>query len=464
MLTGGWWQHRSLRAKVTLGAALVITAGVVVLAAGVLLGIRYLEISVLDSAAVERANSVARLARKGELSNPIPSVGESHVQVLDARGHPLASTTDLDRNVAVVPIPLPDALRTGRPVTRGGLPDGDGATHRVVARQAVFGGQPVTIVVAVSLVHEQRSLMNIGTGLAAGLPVLVALVAVTTWVLTGYTLRPVETLRQEVDDINATDLQRRVAVPVSRDEIHDLASTLNNTLGRLESASTAQRRFVADAAHELRSPLTAIMAETETLVLAADPDAWEQRGPVLLDGLRRLHGLMEDLLALAGLDDPGHRSARRTVDLDDVVFAEMSEVRATTDRTIDVSGVSAAQVLADPRAMARVVRNLLDNAVRHARSEVAVTLHEDDRAVVLAVADDGTGVPADQRERIFDRFVRLDAARGRDSGGSGLGLAIVRDLVDAHDGHVWISDAPSGADAARYPGAWVHVRLPAELR
>jgi signal transduction histidine kinase len=368
MLTGGWWQHRSLRAKVTHGAGLVITAGVVVLAAGVLLGIRYLEISVLDSAAVERANSVTRLARKGELSNPIPSVGESHVQVLDARGHPLASTTDLDRNVAVVPIPLPDALRTGRPVTRGGLPDADGATHRVVARQAVFGGQPVTIVVAVSLVHE------------------------------------------------------------------------------------------------LRSPLTATMAETETLVLAADPDAWEQRGPVLLDGLRRLHGLMDDLLALAGLDDPGHRSARRTVDLDDVVFAEMSEVRAATDRTIDVSGVSAAQVLADPRAMARVVRNLLDNAVRHARSEVAVTLHEDDRAVVLAVADDGTGVPADQRERIFDRFVRLDAARGQDSGGSGLGLATVRDLVDAHDGHVWISDAPSGADAARYPGAWVHVRLPAELR
>jgi hypothetical protein len=243
----------------------------------------------------------------------------------------------------MVPVPLPDALRAGRPVTRSGLPDGDGAAHRVVARQAVFGGQPVTVVVAVSPAQEQRSLMSIGKGLAVGLPVLMALVAVTTRVLTGYTLRPVE-----------------------------------------------------------------------TLVLAADPGAWKQRGPVLLDGLRWLHGLMDDLLALAGLDDPGHRSARRTVDLDDVVFAEMSEVRATTDRTIDASGVSAAQVLADPRAMARVVRNLLDNAVRHARSEVAVTLHEHDRVAVLTVADDGTGVPTDQRERILDWFVRRVRTRSRD--------------------------------------------------
>jgi signal transduction histidine kinase len=252
-----------------------------------------------------------------------------------------------------------------------------------------------------------------------------------------------------------------VGLPLSRDEVHHLATTLNHTLGRLEAASTAQRRFVADAAHELRSPLTAIMAETETLVRAADQEAWLQRAPVLLADLRRLHALMDNLLALARVDDPGYRPTHRTVDLDDIVFAEVRQVRATTSRVIDATGVSAAQVTADPAAMSRVVRNLLDNAVRHARDRVAIMLRDEQGRATLSVADDGPGIPADQREWIFDRFTRLDRARDRETGGSGLGLAIVRELVTAHHGRVWIDEAPTEDDARRYPGAWIHLQVPA---
>jgi signal transduction histidine kinase len=456
-----WWRSRSLRARVTLGATLVTTVGVAVLAVAVLLGVQHSQISALDSAAVQRADSIAVLAKDGELQGPIQATSDNVVQVLDATGRPVANSVDIDGNERIVPFPLSDSLRTGGPVTLRGLPVGSGSEEfRVVTRAAVFNGNPVTVVVATSLTQSQHSLNSIGVGLAIGLPILIALVAATTWLFTGYTLRPVETLRREVDDINTTDLHRRVAVPVSQDEIHHLATTLNNTLARLESASTAQRRFVADAAHELRSPLTAIMVETETLVRGADHDAWQHRGPVLLTGLRRLHGLMDDLLALARVDDPGHRPARRSVDLDDVVLAELAEVRATTDVRIDSTGLSAAQVTADPRAMSRIVRNLLDNAVRHARHRVAVRLLEQDDAAQLVVADDGPGIPVDRRDWVFDRFARLDGARDRDTGGSGLGLAIVRDLVRAHDGEVWIAGPPTEADAVRYPGAWLHVRLP----
>jgi signal transduction histidine kinase len=448
---------------VTLGATLVVSAGLAVVAAGVLFGLQHSLLSTLDGVALQRARDVATMADNGQLRSPIASVGDdvSVVQVLDANGVPVASSADLEGNDPIVPFPLPVSMRAGAVATLGALPIGNGGDYRVAAQPAVLAGRPVTVIVAVSLAQQQHSVASLGSGLAVGLPMLVVLVAATTWVFTGYTLRPVETLRREVDEISATDLHRRVGLPLSRDEVHHLATTLNHTLGRLEAASTAQRRFVADAAHELRSPLTAIMAETETLVRAADQEAWLQRAPVLLADLRRLHALMDNLLALARVDDPGYRPTHRTVDLDDIVFAEVRQVRATTSRVIDATGVSAAQVTADPAAMSRVVRNLLDNAVRHARDRVAIMLRDEQGRATLSVADDGPGIPADQREWIFDRFTRLDRARDRETGGSGLGLAIVRELVTAHHGRVWIDEAPTEDDARRYPGAWIHLQVPA---
>jgi signal transduction histidine kinase len=462
-----WWRRRSLRARVTLGATLVVSIGVAFLAAGVLFGLRHSLLSTLDANVAQRASDVAAMADNGQLGSSIPNVGQedaSAVQVLDASGVPVASSADLEGNERIMPFPLPASLRSGAAATVAALPIGNGGNFRVVARPAVLAGRPVTVIAAVSLAQQEHSITSLGSGLAVGLPILVALVAATTWIFTGYTLRPVGTLAREVDEISATDLHRRVGLPLSRDEVYDLATTLNNTLGRLESASTAQRRFVADAAHELRSPLTAIMTETETMVRAADKESWVQRGPVLLADLRRLHALMDNLLALARLDDPGYRPTHRSVDLDDIVFAELRQVRNTTSRLIDATGVSAAQIVADPSAMARIVRNVLDNAVRHARDRVAITLRAERGTATLSIADDGPGIPVGQREWIFDRFTRLDQARDRETGGSGLGLAIVRELVSAHHGQVWIAEAPTADQARRYPGAWIYVRIPAHAQ
>jgi signal transduction histidine kinase len=291
------------------------------------------------------------------------------------------------------------------------------------------------------------------------MPALVGLLAAATWVLAARTLRPVDRLRGAVDEISATDLNRRLDLPPSRDEVHRLATTLNRMLGRLEAASIAQRRFVGDAAHELRSPLTAITAEVENAVRHPETAPWSEVGPVLMTGLRRLESLMDDLLELARLDDPGYRAVLRDVDLDDIVRAEIARARQTANRTIDASGVGSARVRANPRELTRVVRNLLDNAVRHASRRVGVHLDDGQGVVDLIVVDDGPGIPTGLREQVFDRFTRVEEARERDSGGTGLGLAIVRELVLANAGRVWIDDPPAGR-ADNYPGAWVHVQLP----
>jgi signal transduction histidine kinase len=329
-----------------------------------------------------------------------------------------------------------------------------------VALPSQLNGRPVTVLVAASLAQEQRSLTSLAAGLAVSLPGLAVLIGAITWLFTGYTLRPVETLRREVERISGSDLQRRVDLPPSRDEIHRLAATLNAMLDRLETASSAQRRFVADAAHELRSPLAAAMAEAENGLRAADPDIWRQLGPVILADLGRLSTLMDDLLALARLDDPAHQSNHRLLDLDDIVLAEITRARQTTGHVIDAAAVSAAQVIADPGAMTRIVRNLLENADRHAHNRLAVALGNNNGSVELIVADDGPGIPPEHRDRVFTRFTRLDDARDRAGGGAGLGLAIVRELVAAHGGRVRVYDPPPTDRGATYPGAWMHVQLP----
>jgi signal transduction histidine kinase len=461
---GTWWRSRSLRVQVTAGTTLVVAVGMLVVAAGLLFGVRNTLLAALDHAVVQRAQDVAALSEQGALGALIPSAGEasSAVQLIDSTGRPVASSADLAGNEPIVRFPLPPALVGGTPATLDGLPIGDGA-HRVVALPSQLKGQPVTVVVAASLAQEQRSVTSLAAGLTVGLPALAVLIGAITWAFTGYTLRPVETLRREVERITASDLQHRVDLPPSRDEIHRLAATLNDMLGRLETASSAQRRFVADAAHELRSPLAAAMAEAENGMRAADPETWRLLGPVLLADLGRLSTLMDDLLALARLDDPAHQSNRRLLDLDDIVLAEIARVRQSTGHIIDTAAVSAAQVTADPGAMTRIVRNLLDNAARHAHSRLAVTLGGNNGMVQLIVADDGPGIPVEHRDRVFTRFTRLDDARDRAGGGAGLGLAIVRELVVAHDGRVRVGDPLPTDHGAAYPGAWMYVELPRVL-
>ncbi|MCU1379546.1 MAG: hypothetical protein JWN29_2529, partial [Acidimicrobiales bacterium] len=274
-------------------------------------------------------------------------------------------------------------------------------------------------------------------------PLLLFLVGATTWVMVGRAFRPVERMRREVSDLSVRDLGRRVPVPPADDEVGRLARTMNTMLERLQRATERERAFVADASHELRSPVAAMRAQLE--VTRADPE--------LLDEVVRMEGLIENLLLLARTDA---RATERTAvfDFDDVVLAEVARARASAGIPVRVGEFQPARVRGDGAELGRAVRNLLENAQRHATSSVVVDLAAVNGSVQLAVVDDGRGIAPDDRERVFERFTRLDDARDRHRGGAGLGLAIVRDVLRAHGGDAVVEERAGG-------GARFIVTLPA---
>lgn len=272
-----------------------------------------------------------------------------------------------------------------------------------------------------------------------GLPLLLAVVAAVTWLVTRWALRPVESIRSELAEIMHGDLSRRVPEPAARDEIARLAATTNETLAALEQSAERQRRFIADAAHELRSPIASLRTQLE--VAQAHPGLLELDG--LLSDTVRLEHLAADLLLLARLD-AGEQPRSDRIDLALLVREELGH--RVGDRAPVGAGLPREPlVITGSRTqIARVLGNLVDNAQRHAATAVRVTVERRGDRVVLAVADDGRGVPEADRERIFQRFVRLDDARSRDDGGAGLGLAIVRDVVQRHGGTIRVDSADSG--------------------
>ncbi|MFF1420812.1 sensor histidine kinase [Streptomyces sp. NPDC058280] len=437
----------SLRSRVTLWATSIVAGAMILAGLGLLFGLRHSMWRDLDSTAHQRVSDVASLVEHGQLHSLIPSNGGDAdvVQVLDASGRVLASSELESRpeSRSGFPHPLPRTLVDGHPATLHGLGIGDGGDFRVRARPIQVDGRPATIVAAVSLAQPERTLSSLITSLAIGIPTLTALVAWTISLTAGRTLRPVETLRRQATDITATDLHRRLDLPASQDEVHALAVTLNDMLARLDAASAAQHRFVADAAHELRSPLTAIRSQLEVLANYPEPERDPLVAAALLEDTQRLHDLVEGLLALARSEDSALPKPRDVVDLDEVVLAEVRRQHGLSETVIDARSVSAGRVRGDAEALRRVVRNLLDNARRHAAHRVRVTLGERDGIVELAVSDDGAGIAPADRSRVFERFTRLDEARSREAGGSGLGLAIVAKVVSAHGGSAYAGEDPS---------------------
>ncbi|MFJ5688198.1 sensor histidine kinase [Streptomyces sp. NPDC093099] len=448
----------------TLWATSIVAAATILAGVGLLLALQYSTRHDLDAIAAQRVSYVSSLAEHGRLRGLIPSTGGEAdvVQVVDASGRVLASSDSEVRpgSHSGFPHPLPSGLLDGRPMTLHNLAGiADGGDFRVRARPVRVDGHPATIVAAVSLAQSERTLSSLVTALAIGIPVLVALVAWTISRTARRTLRPVDTLRRQATDISATDRHRRLDLPDSQDEIHALAVTLNDMLARLDAASTAQSRFVADAAHELRSPLTAIRAQLEVLARYPDPERDPLVAAALLEDTERLHDLVEDLLALARSEDPAPRRPHTVVDLDEVVLAEVRRQHGLTGTRVDARGVSAGRVRGDAEALRRVVRNLLDNARRHAAHQVRVALTEHGGTVELTVSDDGAGVPPEDRTRIFERFTRLDEARSREAGGSGLGLAIVATVVGAHGGTAHADQDPPEEEGG-LGGARLVIRLP----
>lgn len=328
------------------------------------------------------------------------------------------------------------------------------------------------ILVAADTSDVARSVEQVEVILWAAAPIMAAVAALVTWLLTGRALRPVDRMTERVRAINAGTLHERVPSPGTGDEIDRLAGTMNSMLERIESHDVRLRRFVTDAAHELRTPVAVLRAEAEVaLRRAGDPSVSGPSGPdpsvpessvsdpsvsdlasgVLAESLR-LQRIVDDLLVLARHDEtsPGEtdpeaaapRPGAEEIDLDDVVLAEVERARAVP---VDVAAVSAGRVAGQADSAARVVAHLLDNAARHARSRAAVALRtEPSGEVVLTVDDDGEGIAPEDRRRVFERFTRLGEARTRDNGGAGLGLAVVASLVREMGGAVTVADSPLG--------------------
>ena len=247
-------------------------------------------------------------------------------------------------------------------------------------------------------------------------------------------------------------MHRRVPVPAADDEVSRLASTMNRMLDRLEASAVRQRRFVADASHELQSPLAAARADLEVALTHPDRTDWRETAGELLDANRRMERLVRDLLFLARVDAGAARPPAVPVDLDDVVLSEAAGIR--WDRSVDgsdghtrvdTSHVSAAAVCGRRDDLVRAVRNLIDNAARYAASAVHIELTSDDGTATLIVADDGPGIADVDRERVFERFGRLDDSRGRHAGGTGLGLAIAKEIIEAHGGTIRVESVSRGA-------------------
>ncbi|MFD5833865.1 ATP-binding protein [Streptomyces collinus] len=461
----------SVRARATLGATLVVAVALVAAGAAVLLSLRSNLIGEAGTQAERSARAVASELAAGTPYDKLSGLDgdDGPVQVLDEHGRLVAASEDLEKisgtdSGQVKPRPAvkptgdddDDSDDAGEPLEPGEISgeslfsngsatiDGEAQDYRFAAVEVethdrghlkVYAGSP--------LAAEHGAVRTALTVMLIGFPLLLGVVAAVTWLVTRRALRPVEGIRREMAAITQSeDLARRVPEPDTHDEIARLASTTNETLAALETSVERQRRFVADASHELRSPIASLRTQLE--VAAAHPELLDLDGAV--EDTVRLQRLAADLLLLARLD-AGERPSDAKVDLAGLA-REAAEGR--TGVTVDAEPV---EVAGSRGQLGRVLANLLDNAQRHARSAVTVNVRREGDRAVVGVADDGDGVPDGDRERIFERFVRLDAARSRDDGGAGLGLAIARDVAVRHGGTLSAGRGPAG-------GALFELRLP----
>ncbi|WP_077098701.1 ATP-binding protein [Mycobacterium terramassiliense] len=328
---------------------------------------------------------------------------------------------------------------------RRGLPDDAvaGDDMRVSGQRVATPHGDYTVIVGGGSEAVEETARAVALLLAAGAPIVVGVAAGASYWLVRRSLKSVDAIRSRVAEISTSDLAERVPVPSSRDEIAALALTMNQMLSRLEAGHRAQQRFLGDASHELRSPLATIISGLE--VGEAHPELLnaELATDTLLPEAHRMRTLIEDLFLLARADERNLMRRKEEMALDGLAEVEAARARREAAREVHTD-IGPARLTGDPAAMSRMIRNLVDNAVRHANSCIGIEVGSRDGGVALIVSDDGPGIPPAERTRVFERFVRLDSDRSRSGGGAGLGLAIVAEIVAAHGGTITIDDRPGG--------------------
>ena len=437
----------SLRARLL---ALGVTGVALALALGSLVLYAVLTVTVnrtVDEGAFATARAVAAMVDNNAVPDPLPVSGTQVVQVVDGSGAVLSASVSADRLTPLLRSPELAKALAGERISVPGGRAGLAGTLRAVAVRAGPASTSASrnVIVAVPVTDIEQSQRVLRNTLLVTYPPLVVIMALIAWRVISWTLRPVETLRSGAARISGSDHDERLAVPQAADEIRSLALTLNDMLDRLATARRRQRAFVADAAHELRSPLTSMRTQLEVAQhlgeggdLAAD----------LLADVARLSALVEDLLLLARAgSDAGLPPTRESLDVRALLVATASRY-AGARVPVSVTPGPAVHASVNAEELRRALANLVDNAVRHAISAVALAVRAEGGQAVLTVADDGPGIPAGERERVFERFARLGNARDRDGGGTGLGLAIVRELLRRSDGSISLQDNPSGPGLA----------------
>jgi signal transduction histidine kinase len=443
----GFRRRLGVRMRSALAAAAVVAVASILAGVALLVTARGILLGNVTSAANDRAGQVTALLSADDdlaLATALRPTARDRtvVQILNAGGQVLAASD------AIAGAPPISALRPqpGRraheqrrvPITRD-------EPFRIVAVGVATAAGRQTVLVAESLDTVDDATAAILAGLLIGLPLLAAVAAVATFWFVGRTLRPVEAMRRQAATITSTNLHERLPMPETDDEVAALAATMNTMLARIEAAAAAQRRLVADASHELRSPLATIHANADLLDGAPLPDASARSVARIHAESMRMGKLIDDLLLLARVDDHALRLRRGDVDLDDLVYAERERI-AIEHPALSVEGsIEPVRVAGDAEQLHRALRNLVDNAVRHARRAVTISVVAAGGEGHVVVGNDGPPIAAADRSKIFDRFVRLDDSRSRQDGGAGLGLPIARDIVHAHGGTIIVDDSADGA-------------------
>ena len=443
-----WYQRMSLRAKVLVVSSAAVA--IVLLLGGMLVLslIRSELVDTADDAGMDAAEKIAELVRVEEIPQTLMPTEEIAAAAQVVRdGRVIATTPNAEGSTRFLDVKQkPYQLSV---FNRTVLPYNEDGPFRVIALGATTPEGAVDIYVAVDI-EDIVEVMDVATDIGlGGLIVLVVVIGALLWGVTGRTLAPVNAIRERAQSITGNQLHHRVPEPAGHDEIFALARTINEMLGRLEDSARRQEAFVADAAHELRSPIASLQARLETELRRPGGDQDTTRE--LLRETVRMGRLVDHLLLLARSDAGTITAHRLPVDMDEVVRDSVAGVEPAVP--ISTTDVEPVQVEGQPDLLEHVVRNLLENAERYAREKVEVSLSANGQNAILTVDDDGPGIPQERRADVLRRFVRIDESRERGTGGTGLGLAIVKEIVDLHDGELQILDAPSG-------GARIRVLLP----
>ena len=437
----------SLRTRIVGSATGVVGAALVLGAVLFLLLFRWTLLDGLQTTAEQQASVIAdRIESTGSVSLTEDEVDDDDrlLQLVSGNGEVIAAAEDAPRN-ALATEELDGSLTI----------EHDGESYLVVSTEAETESDDFIVVLGLNLEDVDESLGTVLPLVVIAVPLLLVLVAGTIWAVVGRALRPVEAMRRSVEAVTAANLNQRIPPPGGNDEIARLATTMNRMLERLDHSQQVQRRFVSDASHELRSPLASLRQYAEVATSYPDRLGAEELADAIREEGGRLEAIVRGMLVLARADESSIAGVRHDVDLDDLLLAEASRLRNSTGLVIETSGVPAGRVSGSDELLAQVVRNLVDNAARHASSRIGLTLNEADNVVTLAVDDDGPGIAAADRERVFERFFRADSSRSRHTGGSGLGLSIVKHVAQNHGGDVrlWSQHGNGSTFTIRLPAA-----------